>query len=154
MNALAMPQVEFLPMNTREIESVAALEACVQSFPWSTGNFSDSLQAGHSCWVMRVAGDLVGFFVVMAVLDEAHLLNFAIAPAMQGRGLGGRLLRQAMETSHENGAKSMLLEVRPSNTSALKLYRHFGFQEIGQRRDYYPALNGRESALIFRKEFD
>lgn len=147
-------QVEFLPMNVREIETVAALEACVQHFPWSAGNFSDSLKAGHSCWVMRFGGDLVGFFIVMLVLDEAHLLNLAIAPAQQGQGLGARLLRQAMATARENGAASMLLEVRPSNAQAVKLYRHFGFQQIGQRRDYYPALSGREDALVFRKEMD
>jgi len=146
--------VEFLPMNLREIEAVAALEACVQQFPWSAGNFADSIKAGHSCWVIRVGGDLVGFHIVMPVLDEAHLLNLAIAPAQQGQGLGARLLRQAMATARENGAASMLLEVRPSNEQAVKLYRHFGFQEIGRRRDYYPSLTGREDALVFRKELD
>lgn len=145
---------EFLPMQAREIDSVAALESCVQDFPWSAGNFSDSLQAGHSCWVMRLNGDLIGFFIVMPILDEAHLLNLAIAPAQQGQGMGARLLRHAMLSAKENGAASMLLEVRPSNTQALKLYRHFGFVQIGQRRDYYPALTGREDALVFRKELD
>lgn len=145
---------EFLPMQAREIEHVAALEACVQAFPWSPGNFSDSLQAGHSCWVMRLNGDLIGFFIVMPVLDEAHLLNLAIAPALQGQGMGARLLRHAMHSARENGANSMLLEVRPSNLQAVKLYRHFGFAQIGQRRDYYPALTGREDALVFRKELD
>lgn len=145
---------ELFPMNSRDLEAVATLEACVQRFPWSRGNFEDSLNAGHSCWVMRVGGDLTGFSVAMLVVDEMHLLNLGVAPAHQGKGYGARLLRHVMSTARENGAASLLLEVRPSNEQAVKLYRHFGFSQIGQRRDYYPALGGREDALVFRKELD
>lgn len=152
MNAALPIGAEFFPMNERDLDGVAALEAELQDFPWSRGNFADSLQAGHSVWVLRIGGDLVGFSVVMSVLDEAHLLNIGVAGRYQGQGYGARLLRQAMENAAVNGAQKLFLEVRPSNERAVALYRHFGFRQIGLRKGYYPASGGREDALIFDKE--
>lgn len=143
---------EFFPMNERDLDAVTALEASVQSFPWSRGNFADSLAVGHSVWVLRVGGDLIGFSVVMAVLDEAHLLNISVCRRYQGQGYGARLLRHAMENARLNHANRLFLEVRISNERAVELYRHFGFRQIGLRKGYYPASNGREDALIFDKE--
>ncbi|WP_412480238.1 ribosomal protein S18-alanine N-acetyltransferase [Azonexus sp. IMCC34839] len=139
-------------MNPRDLDSVAALEASLQVFPWSRGNFADSLEAGHSVWVLRIGGELVGFSVVMSVLDEAHLLNIGVAKRFQGLGYGARLLRHAMESARLGGAAKLFLEVRPSNEQAVSLYRHFGFRQIGLRKGYYPAIVGREDALIFDRE--
>ena len=86
---------EFFPMNERDLDTVAALEASLQVFPWSRGNFADSLAVGHSAWVLRVGGDLIGFSVVMTVIDEAHLLNIGVCQRYQGQGYGARLLRHA-----------------------------------------------------------
>lgn len=143
---------EFFPMNERDLDAVAALEASLQAFPWSRGNFADSLLAGHSVWVVRIGGDLVGFSVVMSVIDEAHLLNIGVCQRYQGQGYGARLLRRAMESARLGGAAKLFLEVRPSNAQAVALYRHFGFRQIGLRKGYYPAETGREDALIFDKE--
>ncbi len=136
-------------MQERDLDQVADLDAAAQPFPWSRTNFADSLQASHWAWVLRQNGELLGFAVLMGVLDEAHLLNIAIAPAHQGRGLGARLLRHVQAWSSRRGMVSMYLEVRPSNTRARTLYRHLGFQEIGRRKAYYPAREGREDALVF-----
>ncbi len=143
---------EFFPMNERDLDTVVALEASVQAFPWTHGHFADSLKAGYSVWVCRLGGDLVGFSIVMSVIDEAHLLNIAVSPRYQGQGYGARLLRRLMENAAAHGAVKLFLEVRPSNGKAVALYRHFGFREIGRRKNYYPALDGREDALIFDKE--
>ena len=143
---------EFFPMNERDLDTVAALEASLQVFPWSRGNFADSLTVGHSGWVLRVGGDLIGFSVVMTVIDEAHLLNIGVCQRYQGQGYGARLLRHAMENARLNHASKLFLEVRPSNERAVELYRHFGFRQIGLRKGYYPATIGREDALIFDKE--
>uniref|UniRef100_Q47EK3 [Ribosomal protein bS18]-alanine N-acetyltransferase n=1 Tax=Dechloromonas aromatica (strain RCB) TaxID=159087 RepID=Q47EK3_DECAR len=143
---------EFFPMNERDLDSVAALEASLQIFPWSRGNFEDSLTAGHSVWVLRLGGDLVGFSVVMSVIDEAHLLNIGVCKRYQGQGYGARMLRHAMECARLGGAAKLFLEVRPSNERAVELYRHFGFRQIGTRKGYYPAVLGREDGLIFDKE--
>ena len=143
---------EFFPMNERDLDTVAALEASLQVFPWSRGNFADSLAVGHGAWVLRVGGDLIGFSVVMTVIDEAHLLNIGVCQRYQGQGYGARLLRHAMENARLNHASKLFLEVRPSNERAVELYRHFGFRQIGLRKGYYPATLGREDALIFDKE--
>ena len=151
MSDLAL-SAEFFPMNERDLDAVTALEASVQAFPWSRGNFADSLKAGHSVWVCRLGGDLIGFSVVMSVIDEAHLLTIAVCPRYQGQGYGARLLRNAMQRAREHGASKLFLEVRPSNERAVELYRHFGFRQIGLRKGYYPAAIGREDALVFDKE--
>lgn len=151
MNGLRLT-AEFFPMNERDLEGVAALEASLQAFPWSRGNFADSLEAGHSVWVCRLGGELIGFSVVMSVLDEAHLLNIGVCQRYQGQGYGARLLRHAMECARLGGAHKLFLEVRPSNARAVDLYRHFGFQQIGLRKGYYPAAIGREDGLVFDKE--
>jgi ribosomal-protein-alanine N-acetyltransferase len=149
----AVPLVaEFFPMNERDLDQVAALEASLQLFSWSRGNFADSLSAGHGAWVCRLGGELIGFSVVMLVIDEAHLLNIGVAGRFQGRGYGARLLRNAMLRARQGGARKLFLEVRPSNERAVELYRHFGFRQIGLRKGYYPATLGREDALIFDKE--
>lgn len=143
---------EFFTMNEHDLDAVAALEASIQAFPWSRGNFADSLLAGHSVWVCRLGGDLIGFSVIMRVLDEAHLLNIGVCRRYQGQGYGARLLRHAMANALRHGASKLFLEVRPSNERAVELYRHFGFNQIGLRRGYYPAAVGREDALVFDKE--
>ena len=143
---------EFFPMNERDLDEVAALEASLQAFPWSHGNFADSLMTGHSVWVLRRGGQLLGFSVVMAVLDEAHLLNIGVDTRWQGQGYGARMLRHLIDNAKTNGASKLFLEVRPSNERAVALYRHFGFRQIGLRKGYYPAQEGREDALIFDRE--
>jgi ribosomal-protein-alanine N-acetyltransferase len=139
-------------MNERDLDSVAALEASLQAFPWSRGNFADSLLAGYSVWVLRLGGELIGFSVLMRIIDEAHLLTIGVCKRYQGLGYGARMLRHAMECARLGGANKMFLEVRPSNERAVELYRHFGFHQIGVRKGYYPAVAGREDALIFDKE--
>lgn len=146
--------IELLPMSTHDLDAVAAIEATIHPFPWTLGNFADSLKVGYDCWVCRLGVDVVGYTVTMMVLDEAHLLNISVAKPHQGIGLGARLLRHVMHDAEAGGARSLLLEVRPSNDNALRLYRHFGFSQIGVRKNYYPAVSGREDALVFRCTFD
>ena len=154
MNAVLEPRIEMMPMNASDLDEVLAIEFRVCPFPWGRGNFTDSLSSGYSCWVCRVGGELLGYFVVMLAVDEAHLLNICVAEKRQGMGFGARLLRHAMLVARQGGATTLLLEVRPSNDNALSLYRHFGFQQIGRRRDYYPAEKGREDALVLTRTLD
>lgn len=152
MSAVLKPGVEMLPMQAGDLDEVVAVENTVYPFPWSRGNFADSIKAGYSAWVCRIGGELVGYAVVMMAVDEAHLLNISIAPRRQGEGYGARLLRHAMDVGRRSGALSLLLEVRPSNEKAIALYRHFGFREVGRRRGYYPAVGGREDAIVMVRE--
>lgn len=148
MSAVLKPQVEMLPMNSHDLDEIMAIENAVYPFPWTRGNFADSISAGYSAWVCRIGGELVGYAVVMLALDEAHLLNISVDARRQGMGFGARLLRHAMAVARDRGANTLLLEVRPSNTRALELYEHFGFVRIGVRKGYYPAHEGREDAHV------
>ncbi len=148
MNAILKPHVEMLPMNMSDLDEIIAIENVVYPFPWSRGNFADSISAGYSAWVCRIGGELVGYAVVMLALDEAHLLNISVDAKRQGMGFGARLLRHAMQVARDRGATTLLLEVRPSNDWALELYERFGFVRIGVRKNYYPAAVGREDAIV------
>ena len=154
MNAVLEPRIEMMLMNASDLDEVLAIEFRVCPFPWGRGNFTDSLSSGYSCWVCRIGGELLGYFVVMLAVDEAHLLTISVAEKRQGMGFGARLLRHAMSVARQSGATTLLLEVRPSNDNALSLYRHFGFQQIGRRRDYYPAGKGREDALVLSRTLE
>ncbi len=142
---------QFVTMTADDLAEVAAAEQRIHAFPWSPGNFRDSLAAGHACWVWREAGVLVAFAVMMPVVDEVHLLDISVVPERQRAGLGRTLLEFLCDTARAAGMKRMLLEVRPSNTNAIAFYRHFDFTEIGRRRGYYPAHEGREDAIVMVK---
>ena len=148
MSALPETLVRFRPMSYEDLATVMRIEPTIYSHPWTLGNFNDSLNAGHSAWVMERAGELVGYALMMMVLDEAHLLNISVAASFQGQGLGRRLLAQMIDISRRHQAANMFLEVRVSNTPAITLYESMGFCEMGIRRNYYPTKQGREDAVL------
>lgn len=135
-------------MQMADLDAVMAIEPLIYTHPWTRGNFKDSLNAGYSCWVYTEGNSVIGYAVLMLVLDEAHLLNLSIAQAYQGRGLGRALLEQMMRTARNHGAQNMFLEVRPSNEAAIYLYERVGFNEMAVRRGYYPTKDGREDAIL------
>jgi [ribosomal protein S18]-alanine N-acetyltransferase len=148
MSAILKPVIELLPMVEADLPAVMAIETDIYAFPWTQGNFRDSLAAGYGCWTYVRDGGLIGYAVVMLAADEAHLLNLSIAAADQRQGHGRLLLKRLCELSQARGARLLYLEVRPSNLVALHLYKRHGFARVGIRRDYYPAPHGREDALI------
>jgi ribosomal-protein-alanine N-acetyltransferase len=152
MSALLKPEAEaYAPMTAVDLDDVARVEAKIYPFPWTHGNFADSLRSGYSCWVLRDrVGHLQAYAVVMLALDEAHLLNLSVARESQGTGLGWRTLEWVAQVARGHGARTMLLEVRPSNPAAVRLYERYGFGHIGVRRGYYPAADGREDAIVMR----
>jgi ribosomal-protein-alanine N-acetyltransferase len=80
--------------------------------------------------------------------EEAHLLTLSIAPESQGKGWGEKLLRHFIGIAREQLALTMFLDVRESNHAAARLYERLGFRQIGKRKDYYPAMGGREDSLV------
>lgn len=148
MNAVLKPAVKFRPLQMGDLDAVMAVEPLIYSHPWTRGNFSDSLQAGYSCWACEHDGQLAGYAVLMLVLDEAHLLNISIAMEFQGLGLGRNLLEHVIYIARGHGAQMMFLEVRPSNKTAISLYESIGFNEFSVRKGYYPAAKGREDAIL------
>lgn len=131
-----------------DLNAVMAIEPDIYTYPWSRGNFSDSINAGYSCWVYIENDHVIGYAVLMLAMDEAHLLNISIARSKQGRGFGRALLQHMMALARQHGALNIFLEVRPSNVAAIHLYEQIGFNEMAVRRGYYPASNGREDAIL------
>jgi ribosomal-protein-alanine N-acetyltransferase len=148
MSAVPRPEVRIRPLAVANLDAVEAIERDIYEFPWTLGNFRDSIAAGYSCWALHGADGLIGYAVVMLGADEAHLLNLSIAAPCQRRGLASRLLEHLMAVARDYGARVMYLEVRPSNEGARRLYARYGFRQVGTRRDYYPARDGREDALL------
>jgi tRNA threonylcarbamoyladenosine biosynthesis protein TsaB len=147
----ALPAADdvLVAMTTDDLDEVAALEAQVQAFPWTRGNFGDALASGYPACVVRREGRLAGFCILMPAPDVAHLLVIAVARDRQRQGLGRRLVDWCLEQAVRHGAEGILLEVRPSNESARHFYARLGFRQIGVRRGYYPAAAGRrEDALV------
>jgi ribosomal-protein-alanine N-acetyltransferase len=135
-------------MRAGDLADVARLEKDLYEFPWSLGNFRDSVSAGYDCWVICHGEEVVGYAVLMIALDEAHLLNIAVASDWQNRGLGRAFLTYMLDVARKAACQIVYLEVRPSNMAARHLYRAAGFQQIAIRPSYYPAIAGREDALF------
>lgn len=135
-------------MLTTDLDAVMAIEGEIYPFPWTRGNFSDSIISGYHCLVFEQAGSIIGYGVMMIGPDEAHMLNLSIAATWQRRGWGGMLLQHFIGLAREHHVRLMYLEVRQSNPGAVRLYQQAGFSQIATRKDYYPAMNGREDAVI------
>ena len=148
MNAQLKPNLSLRPMQTDDLDAIMQIEPTIYSHPWTRGNFSDSLNSGYSAWVLEQDNKMIGYALLMLVMDEAHLLNLSIAKPQQKRGLGRYLLEHMLNIAKTHKVTNMFLEVRPSNISAIALYENMGFSEMAVRRGYYPAKEGREDAVL------
>ena len=139
-----------VPMTVAQVEAVMAIESAAYAFPWSRGNFIDSLAAGYPARVLQGArGELLGYFVAMVGVDEMHLLNITVAPPAQGRGHARVMIDTLVALCRARCARKLWLEVRASNARARAMYVHLGFTQVGVRKGYYPAPFGRrEDAVV------
>lgn len=148
MNAVLQPAPGYRPMRVEDLDAIVEIEREIYPFPWTRGNFADSLHAGYSCWISRMNAETTGYGIMMVAAGEAHLLNLGIAAPWQGQGLGQQFLHHLIDVAHDHHAGIMLLEVRTSNEAARRLYAKAGFKVLTIRRHYYPASQGREDALL------
>ena len=168
MSAQSKPNLQLRPMHFDDLDEIMVIEPTMYGHPWTRGNFSDSLNSGYSAWVLEFkdllstglqntalknTGEIIGYALMMMVLDEAHLLNLSIVKSHQKQGLGRYLLEHMLQIAKNYQASNVFLEVRPSNVSALALYEKLGFCEMAVRRAYYPAdpkisKTSREDALL------
>lgn len=130
-----------------DLDAILKIEYAAFSHPWTRGIFVDAFKS-YEVWLMFEGSQQVGHGVIQVIIDEAHLLNITVKPESQGRGLGLRLLEELMKRAYQKNARECFLEVRSSNQTAYRLYERYGFNEVGRRRDYYPAVGGREDALV------
>lgn len=138
------------PMDIDDIPRISLIEQQVTPHPWRDSQFIDS-HAKHSCLSLTLDGEVIGYGIYHIVVDEAEILNIAIAPNYQGKGYGCELLDHLVETV-SNKAKRFFLEVRATNDTAIQLYDSAGFVEICLRTDYYQTANGPEDAILMAME--
>lgn len=154
MNALfspppTQPEVRLEPLTLCRLEQLLEVEVQAYPFPWTRGNFIDSLASGYTVQLLYAGEHLLGYFVAMRGVEEAHLLNLTVAPAFQRQGWGRLLLDALVLWSRGQEARWLWLEVRASNAAARALYEGYGFKRVGTRPRYYPSVGGeREDAVV------
>jgi ribosomal-protein-alanine N-acetyltransferase len=131
-----------------DLPEIMEIERSAYPFPWTAGILRDCIRVGYTCLVYEIGSVIHGYAVMSVAVGEAHILNLCVRPQSQGQGLGRKLLMHIIALARRHGADTLLLEVRPSNLAALNLYQAIGFNEVGVRKNYYPAEQGREDALI------
>jgi len=153
-DALGSRQIAIRSMHESDLASVVRIEQASYTFPWTEGIFRDCLRVNYVCCVVEVDGAVSGYGIISVGAGEAHVLNLCIAGEQRCRGVGRRLLTHLLQVAVQLGARDALLETRPSNAAALRLYRSLGFTPIGTRRGYYQAVGGREDAVVLRRDLD
>ena len=146
----AVPEILIRPMAESDVIDVVSTERASYQFPWSEGIFRDCLRVGYICRVVIVDDNVIGYGVMSVGAGEAHILNLCILEAYRCRGIGRRLLTYLVERGAAAGMGEAFLEVRPSNTAAIRLYQSLGFEQVGMRRGYYQAVGGREDAAVLK----
>lgn len=137
-------------MTMADLPMILEIEIAAYPFPWRLQTFQDCLKAGYHADVLQVNQTIIGYGLMLRVLDEAQILNLCIHPRQQGYGYGRKMLEHLLQFAQLT--KSVFLEVRPSNIVAISLYKNMGFKQVGIRKRYYPNGNQeREDALILRK---
>jgi ribosomal-protein-alanine N-acetyltransferase len=152
--AIGMPGLDIRSMQEADVAAVLRIERASYAFPWTEGIFRDCLRVNYTCRVAEIGVVTVGYAILSVAAGEAHLLNLCVAEAYRCRGIGRRLLAHLLLAATNAGAAEAFLEARPSNTSAIRLYQSLGFTQIGMRRGYYQAIDGREDAIVLKRRID
>jgi ribosomal-protein-alanine N-acetyltransferase len=143
-------QVLIRPMSEPDVGAVVVIELASYRFPWSEGIFRDCLKVGYVCRIACVEDAVAGYGIVSTGAGEAHILNLCVREDFRCRGIGSQLLEDLLERAAAAAVDTAYLEVRPSNTAAIRLYKAFEFVHVGLRRGYYQAPEGREDAAVFK----
>lgn len=144
------PDLTIRQMTEADVLAVVAIERASYQFPWSEGIFRDCLRVGYVCRSVVLEGQLIGYGVMSVGAGEMHILNLCVHDGFRCRGVGRKLLQYLVDRGAAVGMGEAFLEVRPSNTAAIRLYQSLGFEQVGVRRGYYQAASGREDAAVFK----
>lgn len=141
----------FRPMVFEDVPRIMEIEQRIYQHPWTAGIFRDCIRVGYGCIVYEMDHTIQAYGLISIAANEAHILNICVSPDCQGQGVGKKMLYKLLDTAEEKGVDSIFLEVRKSNHVAVQLYQQEGFNRIGVRKNYYPADQGREDALVFAR---
>lgn len=142
-------EAHFEPLSAARLDAVLGIEQTTYSHPWTRGNFTDTLAAGHQARCLMAGDELLGYFIAMPGYQEVHLLNITVAPAHQRQGWALVMLDALAVWARGQRAEWLWLEVRVSNARAQKVYLERGFARVGMRKGYYPLRQDeREDAIV------
>lgn len=149
MSAVESPRLLLRDMLIHDLTQILEVERRVYEFPWREKIFQDCFKENYICKVFEFGAELLGYGIASVAAGECHILNLCIHPDVQNRGLGNGMLQSLIRECRLRGIEMIFLEVRVSNKNAQSLYLKVGFNQIGLRSGYYPALKGREDAFVF-----
>ncbi|MCH7834515.1 MAG: ribosomal protein S18-alanine N-acetyltransferase [Proteobacteria bacterium] len=149
---MAEPPASIRPMTHEDMGFVSDIERRSYEYPWSHGVFRDCLLAGYQCIVLDRDERVAGYGILSIAAGEAHILNLCVDPSYRSHGYGERLLDEILFRARAASVREIFLEVRPSNQTALALYRKKGFHIVSNRPAYYQAQAGREDAAVLVKK--
>ena len=150
MSAVIKPsQPRIRAMRAADISAVLGIERQAYPYPWPEGIFRDCLRVGYCCLVLETDAGVVGYGIMSLRVPEAHVLNVCLQESLRGGGLGRHMLQHMIDEAGARGVDALYLEVRRATPVAPRLYRSSGFMEVGVRRAYYRAVEGREDAVVF-----
>jgi len=149
---IAEPATMIRAMGHDDLSMVSDIERRSYEFPWSHGVFRDCLLAGYHCMVLERDARVTGYGILSIAAGEAHILNLCVDPHYRSHGFGEQLLDAILAQSRAANVREIFLEVRPSNVTALALYRKKGFHKVARRPAYYQASEGREDAAVLAKK--
>lgn len=139
-------------MDHDDLAMVSDIERRSYEFPWSHGVFRDCLLAGYKSIVLVRGERVAGYGILSIAAGEAHILNLCVEPGFRSLGYGERLLDEMLFRARAASVREIFLEVRPSNETAIALYRKKGFFQVANRPAYYQSHQGREDAAVFAKK--
>lgn len=151
MSAVVDPRPRVRTMGERDIDGVVGIERAAYDFPWTANIFAECMKAGYVCRVCVSGVDLVGYGIMSMGAGESHIMNLCVHPDESGNGYGSLLMEDMLSIARRSGVRITFLEVRTSNRRAHSLYQYLGFNEVGVRKNYYPAKKGREDAYVLAK---
>jgi len=149
---IAEPPTTTRAMTHEDLSQVSDIERRSYEFPWSHGVFRDCLLAGYHCVVLERDTRVAGYGILSVAAGEAHILNLCVDPNYRAHGYGEQLLDRVLLQARSADVREIFLEVRPSNQTALALYRKKGFHQVANRPAYYQAQEGREDAAVLAKK--
>ncbi|ALS32058.1 ribosomal-protein-alanine N-acetyltransferase [Pseudoalteromonas translucida KMM 520] len=144
--------INFKSVDATAIPQLMAIETACHSHPWTLNTMSSCI-GGRYFNLAAFNGDtMVGFYIGEKAGPDFTLMDICVAPSEQGKGIAKQLLSQFIDYGEQQNAENLFLEVRESNTPAIKLYENAGFIEMSVRKNYYPsdnpAKNGFEDAIL------
>jgi ribosomal-protein-alanine N-acetyltransferase len=154
VSAVLSESLSVVSLDESDLETMGRIEQVAHLYPWSERVFMDCIRSGYYLDGAMQADRLLGFAVIMPILNEWHVLNLCVDPVVHRRGVGRFLMDFVLDQAAKSDVASLWLEVRVGNTAARQLYDTLGFEQVGQRKGYYPAKQGREDALVLMRSLE